>query len=231
MSNQTRFPGKDADFNNYVNIAIPYLTTNEARLLVTAASQEVLTTVNTVLTNATTGWNTVYQQSQNPAVATSTTTAVKNYLRSSIETSLRIIFSDIPESVLTQADRDTLNLPLSSGTHTPSPVPVSQPLVSISNRTFLSVTLVIVDSGHPQNGGKPTGVSSIQIEGAFFAAGSTPKIPTDADFRNIATTGKTSYMRSYASDQLAGTEYIRARYLNSRGEPGNWGETITVIVA
>jgi hypothetical protein len=25
--------------------------------------------------------------------------------------------------------------------------------------------------------------------------------------------------------------YIRARYLNSRGEPGNWGETITVIVA
>ena len=231
MSNQTRFPGKDADFNDYVNIAIPYLTTNKVRLLVTTASQEVLTTVNTLLTNATTGWNMVYQQSQNPAVATSTITAAKNNLRSSIETSLRVIFDDIPESVLTQADRDTLNLPLSAGTHTPSPVPASQPLVSVSNRTFLSVTLVIVDSGHPQNGGKPAGVSSIQIEGAFFPVGSTSKTPTDADFRNIATTGKTSYMRSYASDQLAGTEYIRARYLNSRGEPGNWGETIMVIVA
>jgi len=231
MSNQTGFADKDADFNDYISMAIPYLTTNNIRLLVTAASQAELTTVSNLLTNAATGWNMVYQQSQYSDVATSTITATKNNLRSSIETSLRVIFSDIPESVLTQADRDTLNLPLSSGTHTPSPVPASQPLVSISNRTFLSVTLVIVDSDHPQNGGKPAWASSIQIEGVFFPVGSTPKTPMDADFMNIATTAKTSYTRYYASDQLVGTEYIRARYLNSQGEPGNWGETITVIVA
>lgn len=230
MSSQHRFPAKDADFNNYINIGIPYLVANKARLVITTGAQAILTTVTNQLSAAVTGWNIIYPQSQNPAIATASIIANKSALRPQIEANLRAIFDDIPKSVLTQVDRDTLNLPLPAGTHTPSPVPTAVPSITVSSRGHLSVTLAIVDSAHPQSAAKPDGVESIQLEGAFVAAGSTAK-PTDADFRNIDIASKTSYIRNYTSDQLASTEYIRARYLNSRGEVGNWSEWLAVVVA
>lgn len=147
-----------------------------------------------------------------------------------LETGLRAIFDDIPKSVLTQVDRDTLNIPLPSATRTSAPKPTAIPAITVSSRAHLSVVLAIVDAAHPQSISKPEGVDSIQLEGAFVAPG-IEKVPADSDFRNIDTTGKANYTRIYTTDQLASTEYIRARYLNSKGEAGNWSEWIAVIVS
>jgi hypothetical protein len=105
MGNQSRIPVKDADFNNYINIAIPYLSTNKTRLALTTASQANVTSVSALLITAATGWNSVYPQSQNPATATSSIIAGKTTIRTQIEILIRAIFADIPKSVLTQVDR------------------------------------------------------------------------------------------------------------------------------
>lgn len=230
MSSQTRFPVKDADFNNYINISVPYLVANKARLVITVGAQAVLTQVQANLSTAGTGWNTIYPQSQNPAIATSSIFASKANLRILIEVGLKSIYDDIPKSVLTQVDRDTLNIPLPATSRTPVPKPTAVPSINVTSRAHLSIALAIVDVARPQSAAKPEGVSSIQLEGAFIAAGDKTT-PTDADFRNIDTTGKASYMRTYTTDQLGNTEYIRARYLNSRGEAGSWSEWASVIIS
>jgi hypothetical protein len=235
MPNQKRFPAADSDFNTYANNANTYLNVagNKSRLVLTSAATTALTTLNSLITTATTGWNAIFPQSQNPATDTTTITAAKNTLRDSIETQLRIIFADIPNSVLTQTDRDTLNLTQHSDTHTPVPKPQNAPVIVVTGRDHLSVTLNITDPAHPQVQAKPDGVSEIEIQSAFLAPGATPAagFPNETDFRHLALSGRASFERDYTQDQLKGTDYIRARYISTRKEPGAWSEIISVVVS
>ena len=232
MPNQPLFPKKDSEFNVSINFGIPYLTTNKARLCLTPASQSALTTATTLLSGAN-GWNVVYPQSQNPATATVTIIAGKNTLRTQIEGFIKIILGDIPKSVLTQVDRDTLNLPLPATTHTPAQKPTSVPTLAISTRGHLSITLSILDTVHSQTLTKLKDADSIELEGAFVSSFATASanFPQETDFKHLAIVGKSTYTRNYSIEQLKGTEYIRARYLSSRNEPGNWSEWIVVVVS
>ena len=99
-----RFPTKDADFNDYLSIVVPYLVTEAARLGVSAGNIATLTADHIT-------WTALYPDSQNPNKATATITSDKNDLRGSLEDTLRDIYEDIPNSVLTSDDRSTLNLP------------------------------------------------------------------------------------------------------------------------
>ena len=81
MKTQSRIPVKDADFNNYINITTPYLTTNKTRLTITSTSQAKLSLLDTLLTAADTGWNSIYPACCNPATATTTLFANKKNVR------------------------------------------------------------------------------------------------------------------------------------------------------
>jgi len=233
MGNQSRIPVKDADFNNYINLAIPYLTTNKTRLVLTATAQANLTSVTAILTTAGTGWNSVYQLAINPAAATTSTIATKGTIRAQIETLLRAIYADIPKSVLTQIDRDTLNIALPTNIYTAATKPTSLPSLTISERSHLSVTINILDVAHSQNLTNVPDATKIDLEAAFLPEGTkAPEgFPQESDFHHVATLGKSFYNRTYTADQLRGTEYLKACYLSSRNEPGGWSEIITVVVA
>ena len=233
MGTQSRIPRTDAEFYNYINIVIPYLNANKARLATTPAATAALTSVTALLSTAVTGWNAVYPQTQNQATATASLRSSKNLLNDQITAQLRTIFDDIPRSVLTQVDRDTLNMPLPSTTRTAAPIPAEKPSIAIGLREHLSVTLTIVDSSHPQAAGKPADADAIEIDGAFLPASATAPagFPQEADFRHLTTTGRSTYTRTYAQDQMRGTEYLRARYLNRRNEPGGWSEIVQVVVS
>jgi len=227
MPNQNRFPKKDADFNGYIINAVPHLTTNKLRLILTPTAQAKLNKVTTLIQTTTTGWNTIYQLSQNPATATKTS------LRPQIESALRIIFDDIPKSLLTQIDRDILNLPLPANKHHRANNTETIPAITIKSRGHLSIILNIADTKNGTSLSKPAGVDVIEIESAFLPNTTTLPIdfPKETDFRHIANVGRTTYQRNYSDDQLKGTEYIRARYLNTRKEAGSWSEVISVVVA
>ena len=103
------FPTKDPEFSVHINTAIPYLDTNKTRLGVSSANNTTLNGLHNEPAGGT-GWLQVFPLSQNNATRTTTITKDKNTLRRQIEALMRTIFNDIPESVLTQLDRDTLNL-------------------------------------------------------------------------------------------------------------------------
>ena len=233
MPSKNRFPKTDAEFSLYIGIAIPYLNANKARLLVTTTANAQLTAVTTLYSAASTGWTTVYLLSQNSSTATGSITATKTALRAQITSALRIIYDDIPRSLLTQVDRDTLHLAAPSSSHTAASVPQEVPVINVSQRSHLSVTLTIVDQSRAHSLAKPKGVGAIQIEGAFLphTQSVSQDFPQDSDFRHLATSGRSSFTRAYVHEQLRGTEYFRARYLNSRNEPGGWSEIIQVVVS
>jgi hypothetical protein len=233
MGNQSRIPVKDADFNNYINIAIPYLSTNKTRLALTTASQANQTLASALLLTAGTGWNSLYPQSLNPATATTSIITAKINLRTQIEATIRAIYADIPKSVLTQVDRDTLNIPLVSDTRTPSVKPTSVPSLTVSERGHLSATINILDVVHSLSLSNVTDADAIDIEAAFLPLGATVSadFPQESDFHHVATLGKSICKRTYTADQIKGTEYLKACYLSSRSEAGGWSEVISVVVA
>lgn len=100
---KNRFPKKDADFNDFLVIAVPYLVANATRLGISTDNV-------TILSDLYSSWTDTYPLSQDENTATKTIIDDKTALRASIEEHLRLIYGDIPQSVLTNADRNTLHL-------------------------------------------------------------------------------------------------------------------------
>ena len=233
MTTQSRIPVKDADFSIYINISIPYVTASKTRLVLTPTAQAALTALETKLNAADSGWNSVYPLCCNSATVTTTLVATKKSLRTQIETLLRAVYADIPQSLLTQTDRDTLNINTVSGSHTQAMVPVSVPSLTVSGRGHLCVTLTILDVERSQPITNVPDAVMVEIESAFLPNGVSQAagFPQDGDFHFLANSGRSTYKRGYDNSQIKGTEYFKARYLNSRNETGNWSEIIAVTVA
>lgn len=139
------FPKKDAEFNDYVNIVVPFLNTHAGRLQVSPAHLAELNTLHGQ-------WQTTYPQSQNPDTATKTVIDNKNELRDDLEQELRDTYNDIPQSLLTTQDRNTLNLKKRDLQPTPRPTIESSPNVTMKckeGRLMLVECRVDADSSRP----------------------------------------------------------------------------------
>lgn len=145
MPNSHRFPKADSEFNDYVQSAVPYLIANWARLVPSAAAPPAplspspspslpggtdprLTQLQTYYAT----WNITYPRSKDANTRTQTITNDKDTLRTQIEALLRSVFSDIPQSFLTTADRTTLNLRARDTTPTHHHTPITDiPVLSM----------------------------------------------------------------------------------------------------
>ena len=138
------FPTKDADFNDYFGIAAPYLNTNAGRLVISPGNLALLATLSGQ-------WAMLYPASQSTNTATKSIIDDKIILRDDIEELLRDIYDDIPKSVLTTGDRNTLNLheakPASA-----RPAITTKPNVILNSQNGFRVLVenrVIADSTRP----------------------------------------------------------------------------------
>ena len=94
------FPSTDGEFNMYVTVAVPYIILNRARLLVSEFNQ-------TLLGATLRDWNDTYPLSQDINTRTKTATDNKNAARVALTEALRSTYGDIPQSALTNEDRNT----------------------------------------------------------------------------------------------------------------------------
>lgn len=121
MSNRRGiFPNRFADSNSYFNTVVAYLNNNDARLQISTTNLDML---NLLYTNPTApldeqGWTELWLLHNNDATATKlVTTLLYQRLKAQaidapfgMENQLRLIYGDIPQSLLIQTDRSTLNL-------------------------------------------------------------------------------------------------------------------------
>jgi hypothetical protein len=221
------FPNPDAEFSVYINNAINYLNVagNKSRLVLTPTANAQLTTALSLLSTANTGWNAVFALSQNPAMRTKTVTDTKNTLRDQLETALRTVYDDIPKSVLSPADRDTLGIGQQHSSGAPVPVPTSRPLAQVDTSQRLQHTISFVDSETPTSRAKPEGVRGCQI---WYKVGSTVGDPRELTF--AATDTRSPYVLQFDGADAGKMVYYWLRWENTRGEIGPWSDVVSATI-
>ena len=216
MPNSKPFPSKEAELNTFFNQVVPYLLANAVRLLVSDANQ-------TKLTAQFTGWNTAYPLSQNPTTSTVTTTATKDAARDDLKDTIRAVYADIPESVLTNADRTTLNQPEHSTARTPAAVPTTKPIAKVDTSKRLEHTISFTDEDG--SAAKPEGVRGCQI---WLKLGDAPKDPKELTY--IATDTRSPYLYHFDGADASKTAHYWLRWENTRGETGPWSDAVAATV-
>ncbi len=221
MPHNGPFPSKEADRNSYYNAAAPYILVpaNTTRFGVSATNKNNLTT-------GLASWNTAFGLTQNPDTCTKTAIENKNVADKNMQTVMRAIFNDIPESVLTNQDRTTLNLPVTDKHSTPAPVPSTRPNVMINAANRLEHGLSVKDESTPNSSAKPDGVRGCQI---WMKVGG--EAPADVkEMRYVATITKSPFINHFDGADAGKVIYYWARWENTRSETGPWSTMVAATV-
>lgn len=217
---------KDNDYNALINIVISYLNLNTLRLVITATAQAALAQCTTMLNEPETGWNAAYALTLNPATDNTTNTSQKNHVRDQISLKLSVVYKDIPNSALTQTDRDTLLLPGNNSVHTPIGTLSYAPKLDIENREHLLLKIRVTDPANPHTKEMPHG-QHVQVAVGFKDA-TTGIIMWDIDV--------TKEVHKFLSDIIFRQEHVgkkatlRWRYVNTKGAVSVWSEDLDVFI-
>jgi hypothetical protein len=218
MPKNAPFPSKEADLNNYFILVVAYLlvAANKARLLVSAANEAKL-----IAQLAT--WNSTYALTANVNTRTKTATDNKDIAKADLMTTLRNVYADIPNSALTTADRNILNLPERSTTKTPAPVPTTKPIAQVdtSNRLVHEVSFTDEDG----SAAKPTGVHGCQIWMKIGTAAIDPD-----ELKYVGTATASPFEVKFKGEDAGKNVYYWLRWENTRGETGPWSDAVMATV-
>ncbi|MBL0310444.1 MAG: hypothetical protein IPP77_12440 [Bacteroidetes bacterium] len=225
------FPSKDAEFSVYFNIASPYLSSNEARLMIDPSKTSSLSGI--IVT-----WNDVFPRSVNPDTNTTTVTNQKNQTRVDAEVLLRDIYANIPRSLLNENDKTTLHLEDADHEPTPSGKPTNAPVVSVAKIIHRSHTLRFQNPDDPNSHAKPKGVQSVEVYKAIrpvppSVLETTPSLPplTENDFHHVASTGRYLVTIEHNMEDVGKLAYYLVRYKNTRGEFGPFSQVFSAVIA
>lgn len=217
------FPTRDAEFNTYFGTALSYLTANNARLQVAAAD---LTELGAIKTD----WDVKFPLTQSSNTTTTTLVEEKNELRDDAEDLLRKIYGDIPQSLLTPADRNTLNLK-ERKPGSPRPAIITEPILipeTLPGAFVKFVCRVENDESRPSIHPDADGV---EIKVSIDAAPPTPPNPNQ-DFQYTFFSSKASFKQA-TDPSLAGKRlYAIARWKNNTDDTksGPWCRVQSVML-
>ena len=154
MARDGQFPGKESEKNTYYNLSVPHLVDNIVRLNVSAENKALIMT-------GLEAWNDWYPKSLNLNARTKSIVASKDAAMHALETNLKRVFGDIPQSALTHDDRTVLNLFERSTSRTSAAVPTTFPVGQLNGNVRLEHTISFTDEDGKH--GKPEGVRGCQI--------------------------------------------------------------------
>jgi len=218
----TLFPTRDADFNSYVQISIPYLIINKIRLTISAANITDITALKAV-------WDSVFPKSQDANQRTITITNDKKQARTDLEIKLRSIFADIPASVLNSSDRSTLNLKERDHTPTPRPAIESSPVAKLSSGPGARMEAVCrTDSDSSRSSVHP---DADGIEVAYVVGTSPPASPAACNKIIFSSKAKFTVQADIADAGKKMFAYMRWKNSTSEEKSGPWSSVISATVA
>lgn len=216
MPNLRPFPSKEAELNLYFQIAVGYLIDNNVRFLI---SNETKTELQDLLNQ----WITIFPLSQNANTKTKTIVQSKDEVKETLMNLMRSVFADIPASVLTIEDRNTLNLAERSTTRTPSPVPTTIPIgqVDTSRRLEHKISFTNEDG----SSAKPHGVHGCQI---WYKIGTPAVDPSELSF--MFTDTASPHIHQFNGEHVGKNVYYWLRWENTRGETGPWSDVVMATI-
>lgn len=210
------FPSKEADLNSYFQIAVPYLLENRTRLLISQANQDLIDLKLVA-------WNEIFPQSQNSNTKTKTIIQIKDGAKEELMTALRAVYADIPASVWTLEDRNTLNMPERSTSKTPAPVPTTVPIGQVNTSRRLEHTISFTNEDG--SSAKPFGVHGCQI---WYKIGTPAVDPSELSF--MFTDTSSPHIHQFSGEHVGKNVYYWLRWENTRGETGPWSDVVMATI-
>ena len=214
-------PHNDAEFNlwqtNLIEIADPNLATwgiSPDDFTALVEKQDV--------------WNAAFIKASNKQNRTSADVQAKTDARTTYEKSLRSFIAQwlASNSKVSNSDRERMGLTVKSGTRTPVPPPATCPTGTVDFSIRLQHSIHYADESTPSRKAKPVGVHGCEIWMKIDG-----NMPVDAsELSYLATDTNSPHITTFEGKYAGKIVYYMMRWVNTRGEHGPWGRTISAMV-
>ena len=216
MPNRGPFPSKDSDLNTYFIAVVAYIILNATRLRIDHGQQDTLQQLMDI-------WMDIYPKSQDEGTRTKSVIEDKDVAKVNMIQHLRIIYGDIPQSVLTSLDRNTLHIDIKNSARTPVAPPSTRPVGQVNTSNRLEHTIIFTDEDGSH--ARPKGARGCQI---WYKEGEPITNYDELSF--MATDTKSPYIHRFPVDKAGKTVHYWLRWENTRGEVGPWSTVVTATV-
>jgi hypothetical protein len=222
MRNKSYIPTKEAEFHPWSKNLVKVTAAKATQWQIpTAATQKLSTSFLT--------YDSKYQIANDPATRTPVTVQDKNDAKKTFTGDARDYCRGylLYNKLLTNADRDLLQLPIPDKHPTPIPPPKGMPEGRVDTSVHQRHTLHAVDTLEVRpRGGLPGGVAAFETWRFIGEA-----MPTDESaFTYVATSTTTHPVVDYALAESGKTAWYRFRWVNARNHPGPWSEIIYAVI-
>jgi hypothetical protein len=212
-------PHADGAFLEWSEALVAYAA---AHLTAFNVEQAALTPIQTLLT----AYQTAYNQAEDPnrgKVDVLEKNEARDALKAALRTFIKAYLTYNP--AVTDADKESMGLPLHDNTRTSVPPPSTIPEIELDSSIIRQVTVHFKDNGSDKRG-KPQGVHGIELRWSFLDV-----LPASVgDLKNSAFDTATPYTFSFDESERGKALYICPRWENNKGEKGPWGEIVKAIV-
>ena len=221
MSNAGRFPKKDREFNDYIIAAMIYflIPANKLRLI----TNEI---AFTALSGNYALWGPNWIAINNPATRTTILVRLKTKLIKLLKENCNTIFADIPNSVLTELDRETL-LIFARLSATYLPAITYAVAMSLESTPHLWAKLKFVNTATPTSKSMPKG-NIIFLE---YYVGLPELVESAIPFANGRIVRTYNFTIFFTPEQVGQTCYVRVFYENKMGERSPASSILSFVIS
>lgn len=213
-------PAADADFGAWLDQFSAGVQAEAAALGLTAAEADALNTARQ-------DWHAAYQAHLAASNAAEAARQHKDDTREEVETRVRGLARRIQSQPgVSDAQRERLGLTVRDTVRTAAPVPTTRPVVVVASGQRLQHTLRWRDEATPDSRAKPPGVRGAEI---WCAVGPTPP-PNPAQYRFLALDTDAPHLVEHAAADAGQMAHYLVRWVNTRGQPGPWSETVSATI-
>jgi len=170
-----------------------------------------------------TTWNTAYADAKNKKQRDTGEVQAKEDAKTDYTTVLRDFTNEYLANnhLVSDSDRQHLNITVPTDTHTPVPVPTSTPVITIDFSVRSKHTLNFVDDATPQSKAKPFGVHGGEVYS---------KVGDATVFVFLGTCTSTPFVVNYTDADAGKIASYRMRWVNTRGEQGPLGSIVSAHI-
>jgi hypothetical protein len=164
---------------------------------------------------------------EEPATRTPVNVAGKNAAREDLETDIRHAVAEylIHNHLLTAEDLTMLGLPIHDTKPSPAPAITSRPIVEV-NFEEIQKHILIVRDAEIESTGKPAHVAGFEI----WRKVGEPAPVADSDWELAGQAPHSPHELNYNGTETGLRVYYRVRWINTRGVPGPWSETVNAVI-
>lgn len=215
-------PRSDADFNLWQASLTDIINTNLTNWAILADDFAALQAFQN-------DWITAFAKANNKQNRTSADVQAKADAREAYEQGLRKFVAQwlANNTKVANSERERMGLTVKSGSRTPVPAPLTNPIGVVDFSVRLQHIIQYSDQASSISKAKPEGVHGCEIW--IKIDGAAPVDPSELSF--LATDTRSSYTKTFEGKYAGKIAYYWLRWVNKRGETGPWSSPISAMVA